>query len=1020
MIFQDSTPAKFEDRLLPNLPKEILEDEYFKQNLPASYGTVSVSPPETLDADHEDGVFGTKLQMCSRGYQELSQNLSAFGQSSASWTASHEKSETNHSNANDCSAALGDGGRGLLNTPEYGKLNDNLSSIFREKGEELEGLNGDLYAPSNNFGKMNSTNCILNLTDTRQNGDNDKSVHKSTSIHTHSNNINNGAEEFANKMESSLGSKYRGGSDMPGLFDTLRYQNVTYDNLGSTHPLSVDVRPYGIAKYTFLAQFDNELSLNEGDMVYLRKYIDKEWMEGEVDGNRGLVPIGYVNVIVDCLEIVEKIPTSAQQPRNMQNNDCAMGMSELDPLTYTNSENVEAKIKPDTYHKVLFTFQAQMEEDLNVVEGEVIRVMEEGNENAHWVMVENSYGESGLCPSNHLDITNEFDGRALFDINRLLNYKSKKEQHEQDIIKQEISYHIADKHQPDPTTCRTDFKFFDPLCSPDDDMLLVEAELERKAKEANSLPIQEIVVRKKQEQLAKLSNSSVTDPESMRPAVSQGQKLSKHDAPKDIDTFISTNISKLVERSESNVSKHARNSSSSSSTFDCSSSLFQSSSNKTNPFTACSPLVPSYPSTSNSINKATKLRCQRSINESPSFKQQSHSAANLASNQLDFSKSILMELRGNKTGIQKSAPPRPSEPPKFLNSEKNTKEKFEENLNKAAVSIDNSSFTPTPPSRSFKKASCAPPPKPPPPAAKHYRRSQSVVEEPVYAKVNKSANNYEYAVTGSEINSKLSSESLLNKFRLPPPPRKKPPRPPMLHTSSNAETTTNSIATSQSISNTTITSINKSDTTATKSVATFSTSNAQLTKEIGDNYEANSDTRRYDDVYSTNGSEFADKISGTAGQEQFNQSSDNKTPTNEKCVDQFTTAKCQQHEEEQIGDKHFDNTYTKVEDAESLYGLLPQIPQRTSSYRSMSKVKEETIGIRPYINVKDLLPGTQDSSSCLVSSSGFTQASFPPDKDSLMSPPPTEHPPKIQTLPYRCISVASSSIKSRSMFYASV
>lgn len=932
-------------------------------------------------------------------------------------TASHEKSGTNHSKANNCSIALGDRGTGLLHTPEYGKLNDNLSSVFRGRGEEV-GLNGDLYTPSNNFGKMNNTNCILNLTDTRQSRDNDKSVHNSSSkiVHMHTTNIN-GAEEYANKMESNLASQYRGGSDMAGLFDTLRYQNVTYDNLGSMHPpISVDVRPYGIAKYTFLAQFDNELSLNEGDMVYLKKYIDKEWMEGEVDGNRGLVPIGYVNVIVDCLEVVEEIPASAQQSQNVINTDFALGVTELDP-TYTNRENVGSKIKPDTYHKVLFTFQAQMEGDLNVVEGEVIRVMEDGNENAHWVMVENSYGESGLCPSNHLDITNEFDGRALFDINRLLNYKSKKEQHEQDIITQEISEQVVDKHQPDPTTSRTDVKFFDPLCSPDDDMLLVEAELERKAKEANSLPIQEIVFRKKQEQLAKLPDSSVRDPEAMRPEPSQGQQLPKHDASKDIDAFISTNISKLVERGASNESKRATNARSSSSTFDSSNSILPSSFNKTNPFTACPPLVPSYPSTTNYINKATKLHCQRPINESSPFKQHSHSNANLASNQLDFSKSILMELRGNKTGTQKSAPPRPSEPPKFFNSEKNTKEKFEEHLNSAAISID-SSFTPTPPSRSFKKAPCAPPPKPPPPTAK-YRRSQSVIEEPVYAKVNKSGNNYEYAAIGSEINSKLSSESLLSKLRLPPPPRKKPPRPPMLHTSSNAGITTSSVASNQSISNTTITSINNSDTAATKSVATFSPSNAQLTKEIGNNDETNSDTRRYDDVYSTNGSEFEDEVSDTTGQEQPNHSIDNKTPTNEKCVDQFTIAKCQQHEEE-IGDKHFDNTYTKVENADSFNDLLPQIPQRTSSYRSMSKVKEEKIGIRPYINVKDLFPETQDSSSRVANSPNLKQASFPPDKDSLMSPPPTEHPPKIQTLPYRCISVASSSIKSRSMFYTSV
>ena len=30
------------------------------------------------------------------------------------------------------------------------------------------------------------------------------------------------------------------------------------------------------------------------------RYVDNEWLEGEVDGQRGIFPISYVNVIVDC------------------------------------------------------------------------------------------------------------------------------------------------------------------------------------------------------------------------------------------------------------------------------------------------------------------------------------------------------------------------------------------------------------------------------------------------------------------------------------------------------------------------------------------------------------------------------------------------------------------------------------------------------------------------------------------------------------------------------------------------
>ena len=64
-----------------------------------------------------------------------------------------------------------------------------------------------------------------------------------------------------------------------------RYQTITFENLGYSGA-NVDVRPYGIAKYPFVAEFDNELSLNEGDMLYLTRYVDKEWMEAEFDSTR--------------------------------------------------------------------------------------------------------------------------------------------------------------------------------------------------------------------------------------------------------------------------------------------------------------------------------------------------------------------------------------------------------------------------------------------------------------------------------------------------------------------------------------------------------------------------------------------------------------------------------------------------------------------------------------------------------------------------------------------------------------
>ena len=49
-----------------------------------------------------------------------------------------------------------------------------------------------------------------------------------------------------------------------------------------------------------------------------------------------------------------------------------------------------------------------MEGDLSVTKGEVIRVVEQQNED--WYVVENSTGEPGLFPGNHLDPNPEFSG----------------------------------------------------------------------------------------------------------------------------------------------------------------------------------------------------------------------------------------------------------------------------------------------------------------------------------------------------------------------------------------------------------------------------------------------------------------------------------------------------------------------------------------------------------------------------------------------------------------------------------
>ncbi|KAL0099016.1 hypothetical protein PUN28_020219 [Cardiocondyla obscurior] len=166
----------------------------------------------------------------------------------------------------------------------------------------------------------------------------------------------------------------------PNYFDlfpeVLTVTNNTEPMRYSNHVNSVDVKPYAVTLYPFNAQFPNELSFGADEVVHLTRHIDSEWIEGTIDGIKGIFPSSYVNIIVDCVE--------ANRPQ-------------------AQSEVIPAKkdaLEPGVTVKVLYTFDAQMDGDLNVHEGENVTVIEMTNED--WVKVKSQSGLVGLCPREYL------------------------------------------------------------------------------------------------------------------------------------------------------------------------------------------------------------------------------------------------------------------------------------------------------------------------------------------------------------------------------------------------------------------------------------------------------------------------------------------------------------------------------------------------------------------------------------------------------------------------------------------
>ena len=152
--------------------------------------------------------------------------------------------------------------------------------------------------------------------------------------------------------------------------------------------LELDVVPYGITLYPFFAQFNNELSFHEGEIVTLCRHIDKDWIEGKIDGKKGIFPKSYVNILVDCEDY------SGAAGDTSRNN-----LNELWQFP-RHCTNIETELTPNVFAKVMYNFDAQMNGDLSVHKDEVVWVVSKANED--WCEVKNQSGAVGLCPQNYL------------------------------------------------------------------------------------------------------------------------------------------------------------------------------------------------------------------------------------------------------------------------------------------------------------------------------------------------------------------------------------------------------------------------------------------------------------------------------------------------------------------------------------------------------------------------------------------------------------------------------------------
>ena len=151
----------------------------------------------------------------------------------------------------------------------------------------------------------------------------------------------------------------------------------------------------GKALFDFQGQSSAELSLIEGQIVTNIKLVDGDWSEGSSNGQTGIFPTLYVELLDSGTSTQEPMPGSS------------LPVSVLSPPDSISSPPVSVLSPPDSISSppdslssspvsVLYDFEAENAEEVTLTAGQSVTIIREDVQG--WVRVRTSSGVEGLCP----------------------------------------------------------------------------------------------------------------------------------------------------------------------------------------------------------------------------------------------------------------------------------------------------------------------------------------------------------------------------------------------------------------------------------------------------------------------------------------------------------------------------------------------------------------------------------------------------------------------------------------------
>ncbi|XP_038602909.1 vinexin isoform X2 [Tachyglossus aculeatus] len=175
------------------------------------------------------------------------------------------------------------------------------------------------------------------------------------------------------RMEESKGSPFLGRRDF--LYPPPTQDPGGAESGGSPGKKEEKKMKAARLKFDFQAQSPKELTLQKGDIVYIHKEVDKNWLEGEHHGRVGIFPTNYVQVLP---------PDEIPKP--------------IKPPTYQVLEYGEALAQ--------YNFKGDLEVELSFRKGERICLLRKVDQNWYEGRISGT-GRQGIFPASYVQVTRE-------------------------------------------------------------------------------------------------------------------------------------------------------------------------------------------------------------------------------------------------------------------------------------------------------------------------------------------------------------------------------------------------------------------------------------------------------------------------------------------------------------------------------------------------------------------------------------------------------------------------------------